>query len=80
MYKNKTQKQRLLDEAIVSGDGNSILAVVLFLRRTLFKEHFLNLISTKQEAFNHYIYYLEQIKDLSELNDIYRFKLIFIYV
>ena len=28
LYKNKTQKQKLLDEAIRSSDGNAILAVI----------------------------------------------------
>ena len=67
MYKTKKDKISLLNEAVKSNDGNAILAVVLFIKRTLNPELFYNIIISSQIALNQYAFYLEQLNDTKEL-------------
>lgn len=63
------EKECLLDEAIRSGNGDAILAVVLFLQRTLKKKNFHFIMQSRLEATKHFINYLLircQVADASE--------------
>lgn len=63
------EKESLLDEAIRSGNGDAILAVILFLQRTLKKKNFHSIMQTRTEAAKHFINYLLircQVADASE--------------
>lgn len=52
------EKENLLNQAIRSGNGDAILAVVLFLHRTLKKKHFHSVMQSQSEAIKHFINYL----------------------
>lgn len=52
------EKENLLYEAIKCGNGDAILAVVLFLQKTLKKKHFNEIIQSHSEAIAQYINYL----------------------
>lgn len=52
------EKESLLNEAITCGNGDAILAVVLFLQRTLKKKHFHTIMQSHSEAVKHYINFL----------------------
>ncbi|CAF0707334.1 unnamed protein product [Brachionus calyciflorus] len=67
LYRNKRDKINLLNEAIVSSDGNAILAAVLYIRRTLNQEIFFEIIVNNQIALNQYTFYLKQMNDVDEL-------------
>lgn len=48
----------ILHEANRSGNGDAILAVVLFLKRTLKKKHFHAIMQSYPEAVKHFINFL----------------------
>lgn len=52
------EKECLLNEAIKYGNGDAILAVVLFLHRTLKKKHFHLIMQSQIEAVKHFINFL----------------------
>lgn len=52
------EKENLLTEAIRCGNGDAILAVVLFLQKTLKKKHFHAIVQSHSEAIAQYINYL----------------------
>lgn len=52
------EKENLLDEAIKSGNGDAILAIVLFLKQTLKKSHFNTILQTRPAAIKHYVNYM----------------------
>lgn len=52
------EKENLLNEAIRSGNGDAILAVVLFLQRTLKKRHFHAIMQSNAQAVKHFINFL----------------------
>lgn len=52
------EKENLLDEAIRCANGDAILAVVLFLQRTLKKKIFHNIMLSHPEAVKHFINFL----------------------
>jgi len=72
LYKAKSQKLRLLDEAIHSHDGNAIIAVTLFAKRTLITDIFLIELLSRPVALTHYLAHLEQMKSFDEIIEIYR--------
>jgi hypothetical protein len=73
LFKSKKEKINILNEAIKSNDGNAILSVVLFIKRTLTRVNFYDIILTNQIALNHYSFYLEQMNDLDEIFELNRY-------
>lgn len=73
LYKSKRDKIRLLKEAIESNDGNAILAVALFIKRTLTRDSFHGILINNPVALNQYIFYLEQMNDAKELELFYKY-------
>lgn len=57
-FRALNEKESLLTEAIISGNGDAILAVVLFLQRTLKKKNFHAIMQLHPEAVKHYINFL----------------------
>uniref|UniRef100_A0A336MZU5 CSON001546 protein n=1 Tax=Culicoides sonorensis TaxID=179676 RepID=A0A336MZU5_CULSO len=69
-YKSIKDKENLLDEAILSRNGDAILHVVLFLSRTLKKKLFYVILQMRPIALNYYVNYLKlrmQINECMEL-------------
>lgn len=64
------EKESLLDAAIKSGNGDAILAIVLFLLQTLKRKYFNLIIQTRPDAFKHYINYLQLRYQISECSDL----------
>ncbi|XP_040581571.1 spermatogenesis-defective protein 39 homolog [Lepeophtheirus salmonis] len=70
-YKTFDLKKELLDAALDIGDGNAILAVVLFLRKTLNDQKLTEILLTRPVAVNHLVAYLESrnmFNDLAHLH------------
>lgn len=63
------EKENLLDAAIESGNGDAILAIVLFLKQTLRKSHFNSILQTRPVAVKHYINYLLLRFQVTECSD-----------
>lgn len=63
------EKEILLNEAIRCGNGDAILAVVLFLQRTLKKKHFHTIMQSHPEAVKHFINFLMIRRQVSEATD-----------
>lgn len=63
------EKESLLIEAIYCGDGDAILAVILFLQKTLKKKHFDSIMQTYPDAVKHYINYLLIRCQVAEASD-----------
>lgn len=63
------EKEALLDEAIGSGDGDAILSVILFMKKTLKTSLFNKIIQTRPDAIRHYINYLLQRSLIVECSD-----------
>lgn len=70
LYRSFKSKTELLDAAVAMGDGNAILAVVLFLVRTLKKSLVHHLLRTRPEAVAQYCQYLSTRLQLHELTDL----------
>ncbi|XP_021924873.1 spermatogenesis-defective protein 39 homolog isoform X2 [Zootermopsis nevadensis] len=70
LYRSLKSKTELLDAAIAVGDGNAILAVVLFLVRTLKKNLVYQLLRTRPEAVAQYCQYLAIRLRVHELTDL----------
>lgn len=69
-YKSLTDKEELLDESISSGNGDAILAVILFLVKTLKKAHLNRLLQVRPIAVKHYLNYLTMRLQISEATDL----------
>ncbi|KAG5338991.1 SPE39 protein, partial [Acromyrmex charruanus] len=69
-YKSLASKTALLDAAILNGDGNSILIIILFLIKTLKRSLVQRLLVERPDAVNVYIYYLFIRLQTSEITDI----------
>ncbi|CAG7723718.1 unnamed protein product [Allacma fusca] len=69
-YKSLIQKKALLARAIDINDGNSIIAVTLFLSQTLKPSLFRQILIENRKAANHYIRYLEVKNEISLLIDL----------
>lgn len=63
------EKENLLDEAIKGGNGDAILAIVLFLKQTLKKSHFNTILQARPTAVKHYINYLLLRFQVTECSD-----------
>lgn len=70
-HRSSTQKLKLLDEAIASNDGDTILNVVLFLSASLDDQLFLRLITTREVALQLYTGYLFAQRNTSKLESLY---------
>jgi len=71
-YRSFSDKKDLLSEAIAIGDGNVIITVVLFLKKTLSRSKFAELLTTcPPSVANQLAVYLEKRKKLNELSDLY---------
>jgi len=70
LFKSLSCKKELLRLAVASGDGNAILAVVLFLSQSLKKSLFHEVLMSSPVAVNHYVNYLTTRMQLHELTDI----------
>ena len=69
-YRSFQDKKDLLNEAIALLDGDAILVVSLFLRRTLNHTRFLELMSTRPAAVRQLSNYLETRHQLNDLGDL----------
>lgn len=70
LYRSLKSKTELLDAAIAIGDGNAMLAVVLFLVRTLKKSYVYQLLRTRPDAVAQYCRYLSTRLQVHELTDL----------
>lgn len=71
IYRSLKDKEALLDEAIVSGNGDAILEVVLFIQSTIKKKIFHEILRLRPEAVTHYINYLQTRMKLGEVSEIF---------
>ncbi|OAD58023.1 Spermatogenesis-defective protein 39 like protein [Eufriesea mexicana] len=69
-YKSLASKTALLDAAILSGDGNAILIIILFLIKTLKRTLVQRILAKRPDAVNVYIKYLSTRLQLNEITDI----------
>ncbi|XP_014489093.1 PREDICTED: spermatogenesis-defective protein 39 homolog [Dinoponera quadriceps] len=69
-YSSLASKTTLLDAAILSGDGNAILIIVLFLTKTLKRSLVQRLLADRPDAVNVYIHYLFIRLQTNEITDI----------
>ncbi|XP_076172392.1 spermatogenesis-defective protein 39 homolog isoform X2 [Ptiloglossa arizonensis] len=69
-YKSFVSKTALLDAAIISGDGNAILIIILFLTKTLKRSLVQRILAERQDAVNIYVRYLSTRLQLNEITDI----------
>lgn len=68
-YRSFHEKTELLEEAVCSGNGDAVLAVVLFLVKTLQRKYVVKLLDTHPSALNQFINYLMvrlQVKECAE--------------
>lgn len=72
-YKAKEEKIALLNAAVKSHDGNTILEVVLYLRDTLKKSIFRRELMAHPDAVNVYLAYLEDDHEMDELHSMLMF-------
>ncbi|XP_063225585.1 vacuolar protein sorting-associated protein 16B isoform X2 [Bacillus rossius redtenbacheri] len=70
LYRSKASKTDLLDAAVKLGDGNAILAIVLFLVKTLKKSLVYQLLRTRPTAVAQYANYLATRLQVHELADL----------
>ncbi len=70
LYKSFADKVELVDEAIAIGDGNTILAVGLFLKQTLSRFKLHEILATRPTVVNHLVSYLQKRKSYQELADL----------
>ncbi|OXA59443.1 spermatogenesis-defective protein 39 homolog [Folsomia candida] len=69
-YQSLSQKKQLLTRAIEIHDGNAILAVTLFLYKTLKHSIFRQMLIEHKAAANHYVRYLETKNEVNHLVDL----------
>ncbi|KAF5286970.1 hypothetical protein FQR65_LT12384 [Abscondita terminalis] len=69
IYRSLSQKLELLDEAVASEDGNVILMVLLFLRKSSKVSELYSHLSKRKTALRHYLNYLMRELLLQELSD-----------
>ena len=69
IFKGREEKVELLDLAIKNHNGNSIIAIVLFMKNTLNQSIFNFELIKRPEAADHYVNYLKQTSQLNELVD-----------
>jgi len=67
--KKLEQKKQLLNQAVLTNDGNIIIKVLLYLEYTLNQNIFKNLICSNVESLNYYLRYLK-FEDKGKFKDI----------
>lgn len=68
-YRSLQEKTELLKEAVHSGNGDAVLAVVLFLVKTLQRKFVIKLLDAYPVALNQFVNYLMvrlQVKECTE--------------
>jgi len=66
-YKSLEEKISLLEAAVASCDGNALTAAVVFLRKSVKTNIFLTELRSRPVAQDHYLQYLRQTSQISEL-------------
>ncbi|XP_043251446.1 spermatogenesis-defective protein 39 homolog isoform X2 [Colletes gigas] len=69
-YKSLVSKTTLLDAAIISGDGNAILIIILFLIKTLKRSLVQRILAERPDAVNVYVRYLSTRLQMNEITNI----------
>lgn len=69
LYKTKKQKLDLLEVALDSLDHDIIITVILYLKNTLSKSIFCEILITTESAADHYILYLRESNKATDLVD-----------
>lgn len=70
IYKTLKEKEELLDSAILCGNGDSILQVVIFLKNSLKPTLFTKILKTRPTAVDHYVEYLSTTMRIGEAFEI----------
>lgn len=70
LFRSLSSKRHLLKFAVECADGDAILAVVVYLTKTLKKSLFYQLMNDQPVAVSHYSHYLYVRRQISELNDL----------
>uniref|UniRef100_A0A1B6DLI8 Vps16 C-terminal domain-containing protein n=3 Tax=Clastoptera arizonana TaxID=38151 RepID=A0A1B6DLI8_9HEMI len=70
LYRSYEDKKKLLEAAVALGDGDTILAVVLYLSKTLKKSLLNQLLMSSPVAANHYAAHLSRRMQTSDLMDL----------
>ncbi|XP_068157605.1 vacuolar protein sorting-associated protein 16B [Drosophila tropicalis] len=65
MYKSLHEKQQLLDSLLANGGGHAIIAVVLFLKRTLNSAEFHGILKQRPKVLQEYLSFLQDCGDIS---------------
>ena len=68
-FKSMTDKLALLDKTIAIHDGNAIIKVILFIKKSVKPQIFKMEIQQRPQAANHYISYLKEHYNFTELVD-----------
>ncbi|XP_034018474.1 spermatogenesis-defective protein 39 homolog isoform X1 [Thalassophryne amazonica] len=71
-FRSLQDKMNLLDLAVTAYDGNVIIAVLIFLKRTLSKEILFRELASRQTALRHFVHYLTETKDQRLLLELLR--------
>ncbi|XP_076620982.1 spermatogenesis-defective protein 39 homolog [Colletes latitarsis] len=69
-YKSLVSKTALLDAAMISGDGNAILIIILFLIKTLKRSLVQRILAERPDAVNVYVRYLSTRLQMNEITNI----------
>lgn len=70
IFKSLKEKQELLDAAILSGDGDTILQVTIFLKNTLKPSLFGQILLSRPSAVDHYVQFLITTMKIGEATEI----------
>lgn len=76
-YRSFNEKTQLLEEAVQSGNGDAVLAVVLFLVKTLQRKFVVKLLDTHPMALNQLVNYLMIRLQIKECAEWLRYKIFF---
>lgn len=61
-YRSIREKMNLLDTALASGGGDSVCGIIMFLKKTLSPDQFIDIISKRPTAIDHYVSYLMEVQ------------------
>lgn len=70
IYTSLKDKEDLLNAAIISGNGDAILQVVLFLKNSLKPKLFNQIITARPSAVDHYVNYLTKTMKIGEASEL----------
>ncbi|XP_067630921.1 vacuolar protein sorting-associated protein 16B [Eurosta solidaginis] len=60
VFKSLHEKEQLLDAVLKCGGGDAVIGVLLFLKKTLNKTNYHNVLEQRPQALQHYVSYLQQ--------------------